>query len=125
NFAMGYNAVGNAYYSLGEVGRSGEYYTKAFEVREHASDRERLAITADYYLGVSGELDKAAQTYQKEIESYSRDPAAYANLAAVYGAKGQYEKATETNKQAVRLAPDQGVWLVGLAMYAVALQRFD
>ena len=70
---MGYRAVGNDYYSLGELGRASEYYTKAFQLREHASEREKLAITADYYRNVTGELDKAAQTYQEEIESYPRD----------------------------------------------------
>jgi hypothetical protein len=34
---------------LGEVGRASEYGAKAFELREHASEREKLAITADYY----------------------------------------------------------------------------
>jgi tetratricopeptide (TPR) repeat protein len=73
NFAMGYLAVGSDYFSLGELGRASEYFTKAFQLREHASEREKLAITADYYQNVTGELDKAAQTYQEEIESYPRD----------------------------------------------------
>ena len=46
NFAMGYSAVGSDYSSLGELGRASEYYTKAFQLREHASEREKLAITA-------------------------------------------------------------------------------
>ena len=61
NFAMGYAAVGVDYSSLGEMGRASEYLTKAFQLREHASERERLAITADYYRDVTGELDKAAR----------------------------------------------------------------
>ena len=72
NFAMGYWAVGDDYTNLGELGRASEYYTKAFQLREHASEREKLTIAADYYRNVTGELDKAAQTYQEEIESYPR-----------------------------------------------------
>ena len=49
NFAMGYRAVGVDYSTLGELGRASEYYTKAFQLREHASEREKLAITAHYY----------------------------------------------------------------------------
>ena len=49
NFAMGYGAVGNDYSNLGELGRASEYFTKAFQLREHASEREKLTITADYY----------------------------------------------------------------------------
>ena len=70
---MGYDAVGADYFSLGEAGRASEYFTKAFQLREHASEREKLAITANYYRNVTGELDKAAQTFQEEIESYPRD----------------------------------------------------
>jgi predicted Ser/Thr protein kinase len=40
NFAMGYLAVGEDYFTLGEFGRANEYNTKAFELREHASERE-------------------------------------------------------------------------------------
>ena len=103
---MGYLAVGNDYASLGELGRASEYFTKAFQLREHASEREKLTITADYYRNVTGELDKAAQTYQEEIESYPRRFEAYANLGVVYAEQGQYEKAVEITRQALRLAPD-------------------
>jgi tetratricopeptide (TPR) repeat protein len=65
NFAMGYGAVGGDYSSLGELGRASEYYTKAFQLREHASEREKVNIAADYYHVVTGELDKAAKTYQE------------------------------------------------------------
>jgi serine/threonine protein kinase/tetratricopeptide (TPR) repeat protein len=125
NFAMGYWAVGIDYSSLGEVGRASEYYTKAFQLREHASEREKLNITADYYTDVTGELDKAAQTYQEAIENYPRRTAAYVNLGIVYAAQGQYEKAAEVTRQAVRLAPDQVAQYDNLANYALALQRFD
>jgi eukaryotic-like serine/threonine-protein kinase len=125
NFAMGYRAVGADYFSLGELGRASEYMTKAFQLREHASEREKLAITANYYQNVTGELDKAAQTYQGEIESYPREPGGYGNLGLVFANQGQYEKAMEITRQAVRLAPDQVAPYDNLANYALALQRPD
>jgi serine/threonine protein kinase/tetratricopeptide (TPR) repeat protein len=125
NFAVGYNAVGGDYVSLGELGRASDYFTKAFQLREHASEREKLGITANYYQNVTGELDKAAQTYQEEIESYPRVSAGYGSLGNVYNAQGQYEKATELTRQALRLAPDQLVIYGNLAGYTLALQRFD
>ena len=125
NFAMGYLAVGNDYGSLGETGRSSAYYAKAFQLREHASEREKLAITAFYYQRVTGELDKAAQTYQEAIESYPRNWPTYGNLGNVYGAQGQYERATEITKQGQRLAPDRAGIYGTLANVTLALQRFD
>jgi tetratricopeptide (TPR) repeat protein len=125
NFALGYRTVGIDYHSLGELGRASEYFTKAFQLREHASEREKLNITADYYENATGELDKAAQTYQEAIESYPRRAGAYGNLGNVYGAQGQYEKAVEVERQALHLAPDQGALYGNLANFTLALQRFD
>jgi serine/threonine protein kinase/tetratricopeptide (TPR) repeat protein len=125
NFAMGYIAVGIDYLNLGEEGRASDYITKAFQLREHASEREKLGITANYYERVTGELDKAAQTYQEEIESYPRATDDYGNLGIVFGEQGQYEKAAEITRQAVRLAPDVVGNYENLANYTVALQRFD
>ncbi len=125
NFAMGYRAVGDDYFSLSEVGRASEYLTKAFDLREHASERERLAITADYYQNVTGELEKAAEAYQQVIESYPRDYGAYSNLGVIFAPLGQYEKAAQTTKQAALLATDAVEIYENLANYNLAMQRFD
>jgi eukaryotic-like serine/threonine-protein kinase len=125
NFATGYLSLGSDYSSLGEIGRASEYYTKAFQLREHASEREKLTIAASYYQNVTGELDKATQTYQEMIESYPRDWRVYGNLGTVYASQGQYEKAVEVTTQALRLAPDRVSHYGNLANYALALQRFD
>jgi len=125
NFALGYLAVGLDYSSLNEAGRGREYFSKAFQLREHAHGREKLAITANYYKDVTGELHKAAQTYQEEIESYPREPGPYGFLGIVYSALGQYEKAAEVARQIIPRAPDQVYLYENLAVYAAALQRFD
>jgi serine/threonine protein kinase/tetratricopeptide (TPR) repeat protein len=125
NFATGYGALGDTYFGLGELGRASDYYTKAFQLRDHASERERLQITADYYQTVTGELDKAGQTYQELIESYPRESAAYGWLGLLFASQGQYEKAADASRQAVRLEPDELPNYENLASFAIALQRFD
>jgi serine/threonine protein kinase/tetratricopeptide (TPR) repeat protein len=125
NFAMGYRAVGLGYAFLGQTERTSEYVTKAFQLREHASEREKLAITANYYQNVTRELDRAAQIYLEWIESYPREYGAYNNLGLAYAAQGQYEKAAEIMRQGKRLVPDQAAWNENLAIYTLALQRFD
>jgi tetratricopeptide (TPR) repeat protein/tRNA A-37 threonylcarbamoyl transferase component Bud32 len=125
NFAMGYLGVGSDYFSLGELGRASDYYTKAFQLREHASEREKLTITASYYGNVTGELDKAAQTFQEAIESYPRDPRAHVGLGNVYVEQGQYERAAGSFRQGVRVAPDSGAPYTGLGNSLLSLQRFD
>ncbi|OLD00582.1 MAG: hypothetical protein AUH86_00035 [Acidobacteria bacterium 13_1_40CM_4_58_4] len=125
NFALGYLAVGHHYASLGQLARANEYYAKAFQLREHASAWEKLRITASYYQNVTGELDKAAQTLQEEIESYPREFEAYALLGLVLDQEGQYEKAVEFKKGALRLRPNWVGNYLGFANYALASQRFN
>jgi DNA-binding winged helix-turn-helix (wHTH) protein/tetratricopeptide (TPR) repeat protein len=125
NFAIAYEDVGVDYLGLGEEESAREYYTKAFELREHASGREKLAISADYYRVVTGEREKAAQTYQEWIASYPRDYRAYLRLGTAYAEMGQYEKAVQTTRESLRLAPDSVGPNANLTNCLLALQRFD
>jgi eukaryotic-like serine/threonine-protein kinase len=125
NFAMAYRVVGAQYNTLGEPNRGREYHTKAYELREHASEREQLTITADYYFGVTGELEKAARAYRESIESYPRDLVAHGNLGNLYMAEGQFAKAAEAYRESLRLAPDSVSEYENLASSLLALQRYD
>ena len=125
NFALGYWGVGWMYSSLGELGRAREYFTKAFQLREHTSEWEKLLITADYYSHVTGELDKSAQIYREQIESYPRQYSRYRGLGIAYAELGQYEKAVEITRQAMRLSPGTTADEENIANDALALQRFD
>jgi serine/threonine protein kinase len=123
SFAMAYVALGNDYYALGELGRAREYRGQAFQLREHASEQEKLHINAHYYETVTGELNEAAQTYLGWIASYPRSSAAYTNLCNLYNELGQYEKAMEACHESFRLGSEWGY--VQLANSQLALHRFD
>jgi serine/threonine protein kinase/tetratricopeptide (TPR) repeat protein len=125
NFALGYRIVGGDYNALGQVARASEYYTRAFQLRDHASEREKQSITAAYYRNVTGELDKAAQTYQEQIDSYPRESGPYNNRGLIYGEEGQHEKALEITRQAVRMNANVAIYYDNLVNYTMALQRFD
>ena len=125
NFAMAYRIMGVAYFHLGELGRAREYFAKAFELRDHASEREKLLIAGDYYFNVTAQLDKAAQTYQEMMDSYPRDRLPYDALGIAYAARGQYDKATEMTRQEQQLGEQANATYVNLANQLLALQRFD
>jgi eukaryotic-like serine/threonine-protein kinase len=124
-FASGYKRVAWSYARLGQIGRARDYFTKAFQLREHATELEKLAITADYYRDVTGELDKAAQTYQEEIEIYPRDFGGRLDWDGVCALQGRYEKAVEMARQNLHFEPDYVGYYASLADYLIALQRFD
>jgi DNA-binding winged helix-turn-helix (wHTH) protein/tetratricopeptide (TPR) repeat protein len=125
NFAMAYEAVGLHYFNLGEPTRAAEYLKKAFELRDHASERERLKIEAGYYSSVTGQLDKAAETYRETIVSYPRDIAAFNNLGIVLAEAGRYEEAAAITRQAIHFAPEEITLDENLTEYLLALQQFD
>src|SRR5215472_105261 len=123
NFAMGYWGLGQYYLNNAEIGQSIEYYTKAFALRERASEREKLAITGAYYRIVTGELEKAAHTYQEWIDTFPRDKGGPYYLVYVYSELGEYEKARDALREHFR---DHGTPDDGSLSYALlALQRFD
>jgi len=110
---------------MGQMERATEYFTKGFALREHASEEEKLAITSDYYDTVTGELDKAAQSFEEEKVHYPRRAGAYSSLGRTHGELGQYEKASEELRQSIRLDPDTLIEYANLAMMQLALQRPD
>ena len=125
NFAAAYLALGNAYSNLSEPGRASEYYTKAFELREHASEREKLLIAAGYYQSASGELERASRSNQELIDNYPRFLNGYINLGTSLASLGQYERAAEVTRQAQQLAPERVSVYDNLVNYLLALQHFD
>jgi eukaryotic-like serine/threonine-protein kinase len=123
-FAVAYRAAGADYSGMGETGRASEYYTKAFEGRERAGGLEKLMITTIYYENVTGELGKAAQAYQEEIQTYPHHPA-YTGQGVTYNELGEHEKAAEDYRNQIRLTPDSVVGYGNLAFSLLALQHVD
>jgi len=124
-FATAYAGVGLMYGNLGQTARASEAMSKAFAMRERASERERLRITAFYYNSVTGELNKADQTYEEWIQDYPRDFAAYGDLAVDRLQEGEYSEAEELMQQAVRLHPDDVVAYANLGGCLLSLGRVD
>jgi DNA-binding winged helix-turn-helix (wHTH) protein/tetratricopeptide (TPR) repeat protein len=105
-FTLAYGRLGAVYANLSESGLAKQYLAKAYELRERTSDRERLYLSALYYENVSGEAGKAIDTYEIWRNAYPRDWIPVNNLANKYTAVGQYEKAIEVAREAVRLNPN-------------------
>jgi eukaryotic-like serine/threonine-protein kinase len=105
DFAMAYAALGNAYSNLGEPGLADANVTRAYELREHVSQREKFYIESHYYQFVTGNLDKAAHAYEVWAETYPGDLAPRTNLAVIYSNLGNFQQSTERAKEALSIAP--------------------
>ena len=123
-FAVAHAALGLMYGDMGESGLSAESTTKAYQLRDRASDREKFFITASYELHVTGNLEKAQQTCESWVRTYPRETMPHAFLAGIiYSASGEYEKAVEESKKAVELNPDSAIGYYILAFSYEYLNR--
>ncbi len=125
NFALAHAKLGAVYGNLGEQEQSEPYRRKAFELRERVSERERFYIVSHYYSSVTGEQDKAIQSYELWKESYPRDSIPCNNLAGEYNNLGQFEKGLENGREALRLLPDAYHGYQVVAHAYLGLKRVD
>jgi len=124
NFPTAYAALAITYGNLQQPSLALEYATKAFQLRDRASEREKLYISATYF-GATGELEKEAQTYELWTASYPRDAMPPVRLGANYNDLGQYDKALAEEKEALRLEPDDVIIYANLGSTYLNLNRLD
>jgi tetratricopeptide (TPR) repeat protein len=124
NFALAYAALSVSYLNLNQPSLAVENATKAYQLRDQVSEREKLRITADYFRA-TGELDKEAQAYELWTAEYPRDTAPYNNLGTNYESMGQYEKALAKLQEGLRLNPDNGLLYSNLGIAYLSLNRLD
>jgi predicted Zn-dependent protease len=129
NFAVGYWMAGNM--SMRDDRRH-EYLTRAFQLRQHASEREKLTIEGAYYQEITGELDKAERALREVVASYPRlqefesmEVSPHVMLGVVSMNEGRYEEAAEVIRQSLRFVPHHMHPYVHLTDAHLALQRFD
>ena len=125
NFAAAYAALGISYSNLREPGRASENLRKAYDLRDKVSERERFRISATYYLLVTGELEKAIQTYEMWAQTYPRSSEPFGNLGVDYTYLGQYEKGVEASLEDLRLNPGSAAAFTNLVGLYAALDRLN
>jgi eukaryotic-like serine/threonine-protein kinase len=124
NFAMAYRGLGVEYSNLGQNELALQYMRKAFELKDRASERERFAITSDYYSYI-GQIEKGVESYQLYEQAYPRDSRPKINLALVYLQLGQYDKAVAEALAAKDLNPNQYNGYAVAAFAYAAMNRLD
>ncbi len=125
NFATAWNDLAISYHNLNQGERAQEYSARAYQLRDRVSERERFAIEAHYYQYVTGELNKAAQTYELWHRSYPREVAPFGNLGVTYAYLGELESYLKVFHEAMRLDPNYGVVYGNLAGAYMNMNRLD
>ena len=124
-FALAYATLGVAYSNTTRLTEGSEALKKAYELRDRASQREKLYIQAHYYDEVTFDPEKALTVYAEWRQTYPRDTAPYDNAALAYTSIGQYDKALDLASQAMRVDPNDVFAYQNLASTYLALNRLD
>jgi tetratricopeptide (TPR) repeat protein/class 3 adenylate cyclase len=125
NFALAYSGLASAYNNLGQVHFAGENAQKAFDLREHVSERERLRIVAFYHSYVTGDTSRAIQAYELWAQSYPHDSLPRATLGSLYALLGQFDKSITQTQEAQQLDPDSALIYSNLGSDYLALGKLD
>ncbi len=125
NFAMAYATLGVAYGNLGVSKQQSAALRKAYDLRERASEREKLYIMGHYYGEITIDGEKALAVYEQWRQTYPRDTVPWDNGALVSAALGRHEQALQLALQAMRLSANDPYAFQNAAGAYLSLNRFD
>ena len=102
---------GSSYSNIGESVLSAESTTKAWQLRDRVSDREKFFIDFTYDRQVTGNLEKAYQTLELWLQTYPRGGAIRQNPQGLLGGlsthgTGRFERAIEASQKEIAADPD-------------------
>jgi serine/threonine protein kinase/tetratricopeptide (TPR) repeat protein len=125
NFALAYATLGTAYFNVGQGDKARLALEKAYNLRAHTSERERLFIESDYYVLATGDLEKARQNYEAWESVYPREFGVYGGLGIVDIELGRDEESAAAFRESVNLQPDSPIAYTDLAGSYLNLNQFE
>jgi serine/threonine protein kinase/tetratricopeptide (TPR) repeat protein len=124
NFASAHAYLGTAYSNMGQVALYEKNLKEAFDLKDRASEKERLYIAGHYYDSI-GDLEQSLQTWQFYQQTYPNDEIPFSNLAVMYGRLGDFEKDLKYSLDGIRIDPDSGYGYLNASWSYNALGRFE
>jgi DNA-binding winged helix-turn-helix (wHTH) protein len=105
NLAVTYGRMGAAYLFLGNTELSEASYTRAYQLRDRLTEKDRLNAEINYYSNVIGEWEKEYASVLRFLAIFPRDVLAHANLRAAFVHLGQPDRAADEAAEVARLRP--------------------
>ncbi len=126
SFAMAHARLGTSYSTGGELVLGAQHATRAFALRERATDNEKFYITATYHRQVTGNLEQALQAFDLWAHTYPRTFDSY-GLASGFVTKGagRYEGCIERAAKAEAADPQSPFGYLNAAACYMYLDRLD
>lgn len=124
-FAMAYGGLAAVYNNLGRDELAREYSTKAYSLRDRVTESERGSIDARYYLYVTQELDKAAQTYETLAADYPDSAGSFNHLGTIDQRLGRDDQAVDAFRRAMAIDATRATTYANLAESLTELNRIQ
>jgi tetratricopeptide (TPR) repeat protein len=122
--AMAWARLGVLYLNSGQTSKAAEYFTRAYQLSNNVSEREKLYIAGHYYSSVVGDMNKSIETLQVATQEYPLQIDNFINLGVFYTLDGNLQKSAAAVEQALKLQPDDAAALEnGIAVAAVLGQK--
>jgi eukaryotic-like serine/threonine-protein kinase len=128
DFLIARSLLGTLYANLGQRARAATMIAKAYERRDRASALERFLIVSAYESTVTGDLVKAAATWQEWQSTYPRDLRPYNNVSIDYAHQGRFQEAIDSLRAGIAVDPEESASAIirsNLARYYLAWGRLD
>jgi DNA-binding winged helix-turn-helix (wHTH) protein/tetratricopeptide (TPR) repeat protein len=124
-FAIAYAQLGSCYSNLEESELATEFFKKAFDLREHATEPERLYITGRYFDIVTAEIEKGSGIYKLWTEIYPNDWRGHNSLANDANLLGRFDVAAAAAERVIELEPDHAYGYTNRAVALLGLNRLS
>ena len=124
DLALTYEGIGAANGALRHYDLLPAPITRAYQLRERMTVRDRLNAEYLYYNSVTGELDKAYTVLLRSLELFPRDVFSHTNLAFTLRKLGQPRRAADAEDETARLEPSP-LYFSWAALYNINASRFN
>ncbi len=102
NFAMGWRRLAAWANPGGKPQLTDSAATRAYQLRDRLSERERLHVIAYYHFTVDNDMQGTIDTYRTLLEKYPDDMPALNNIGIAYMRQGQWAEAEAVERRSLR-----------------------
>jgi eukaryotic-like serine/threonine-protein kinase len=125
SFAIAYARLAYCYHNTRKFEAARVASTRAYQLRDSVSEREKFIISSNYYGAVTGEWEKQIEELEVWKRTYPHDWEPRNLLANKFTAVGPFERAVTEGNQAIELNSKDARPYVNVGVAFIELNRFD
>ena len=125
NFGRALSGWALSLFNLGRTAEATELWERALSKMDTMTERERLRTLGLYYMVVTGNYEKAKETYQSLVEKFPADGPGHNNLAIAHFATLDFEGALSEGWRVLEIYPNRALFRSNFALYAMYAGDFE